>query len=232
MAADRPHRLDYDRLSRIGISEAIYCETKTDEQIVAIAQEIGNRAGRALFTRLSAEKSKAIEAALGGNFDYEPLSKTGILGQQVNPADLAEAGKVWIVLGGTSDLGVAIEAERTLAFHGIASSRLTDVGVAGLHRLLEHADRLSEASVVIVVAGLEAALPSVVAGLLRAAIIAIPTSVGYGVSAGGKAALYSCLASCAPGIAVVNIDNGFGGAAVAIRILNAQRRPFGPKKDS
>ena len=148
--------------------------------------------------------------------DYDEPSRTAILGQLLVPR---HPPRIAIVCGGTSDVAVAGEAARTLAFAGEASSRFVDVGVAGLWRLMEHLDDIRAHRIVIVVAGMEGALFSVLAGLVSSAVIAVPTSVGYGVAAGGQAALSAALASCASGIAVVNIDNGFGAAHVALRML-------------
>jgi hypothetical protein len=151
-----------------------------------------------------------------GALDYDAGTRTAILGGLPAARD---AGRVAIVCGGTSDLPVAREAERTLAFAGEAATLLADVGVAGLWRLMERLDDIRRHRVVIAVAGMEGALFSVLAGLVPCAVIAVPTSVGYGVAEGGRAALHAALASCASGLAVVNIDNGFGAAHAALRIL-------------
>jgi NCAIR mutase (PurE)-related protein len=151
--------------------------------------------------------------------DYDAVSRTAILGPLPVPRHPA---RVAIVSGGTSDVPVALEAARTLAFQGEASTRFADVGVAGLWRLMEHLDDIRAHRIVIAVAGMEGAIFSVLTGLVASAVIAVPTSIGYGVAAGGHAALHAALASCASGLAVVNIDNGFGAAHVALRMLGVE----------
>jgi NCAIR mutase (PurE)-related protein len=208
--------LDGGRETRIGLPEAVYCAGKTAAQIGAIIEAA---TGPMLLTRLDAAK----HAALGWGPDrlhYDPLSGTAILGAA---RPIVGAARVAVVTAGTSDVGVALEAMRTLAFSGFAASSINDVGVAGLWRLLRRVDELSRFAVVIVAAGMDAALPSVVAGLVPGAVIAVPTSVGYGVASGGRAALDAVLSSCAPGVTVVNIDNGYGAACAAIRILRSSQ---------
>ena len=206
-------RLDWERVTRTGVPEAIYCEGKTAAQINAILAEAREKGRSLLLTRLDAEKAAALEGAL----DYDEGSATAILGDMPAPTDLGVA----IVAAGTSDTKAAYEALRTLAFSGLSAQTQIDVGVAGLWRLTECAAQLQDKRIVIACAGFEAALFSVLAGLIKAPIIAVPTSVGFGVAAGGQAALSSALASCAPGVLTVNIDNGFGAACAAIKILNA-----------
>ena len=150
--------------------------------------------------------------------DHDALSATAFFGA---PAPLAGPPRVAVVTAGTSDLPAAVEAVRTLRFHGEDALRVADVGVAGLWRLLARVEELRAMRAVIVAAGMDAALPSVVAGLVPGLVIGVPTSVGYGVAAGGHAALHALLASCAPGLAVVNIDNGYGAACAALRALGA-----------
>ncbi len=206
---------DLAREARIGLPEAIFCAGKTAEQIAAILE----RAPRPLLlTRLDPARLDALPQALRDGLDYDPLSATAIAGSLAGRDPLPPA-RVAIVTAGTSDLAVAAEAARTLLFGDEAATVIGDVGVAGLWRLLDRLDTLRRFPVVIVAAGMDAALPSVVAGLLPAAIIAVPTSVGYGVATGGRAALDAILASCAPGITVVNIDNGYGAACAALRLL-------------
>ncbi|MEM7269348.1 MAG: nickel pincer cofactor biosynthesis protein LarB [Pseudomonadota bacterium] len=204
-------RIDWDRASRTGIPEAIYCAGKSAPQIDAILAEAADRA--MLLTRLSAAKV----GELASKLDYDPQSETGVFGVAPKPVDMGAA----IVAAGTSDARVAREAARTLEFAGVSGPLTIDVGVAGLWRLTEAAARLQDRRVIIACAGFEGALFSVLAGLVKAPIIAVPTSVGEGVAAGGQAALSSALASCAPGVATVNIDNGFGAACMALKILNA-----------
>ena len=206
-------RLDWERATRTGVPEAIYCEGKTAIQINSILAEAREKSRSLLLTRLDAEKAAALEGAL----DYDEGSATAILGEMPARTDLGVA----IVAAGTSDTQAAYEAQRTLAFSGLSADLHIDVGVAGLWRLTECAAQLQEKRIVIACAGFEAALFSVLAGLIKAPIIAVPTSVGFGVASGGHAALSSALASCAPGVLTVNIDNGFGAASAAIKILNA-----------
>ena len=210
--------LDHDRQRRIGFDEAIFAESKSIAQIEAIAaQAIEARTPR-LFTRLDAMKYEALANPIRKALDYDPLSRTAFVGERTKARGPAQ---VAIVTGGSSDLHASREAMRTLEYHGQASLHVPDVGVAGLWRLLDRIEEIRPMRVVIVVAGMEGALPSVVAGLVPGLVIALPTSVGYGVAEGGRAALHSALASCAPGLATVNIDNGYGAACAALRALGA-----------
>ncbi|HMR30842.1 MAG TPA: nickel pincer cofactor biosynthesis protein LarB [Geminicoccaceae bacterium] len=204
--------LDLGRERRIGLPEAIFCERKSAAQLAAIVEAAP---ARLLLTRLSPEQHAALPAVL----DYDPVSRTAFLGDCPEPAGPA---RVAIVTAGSSDLPVAAEAQRSLRFHGLAAERFVDVGVAGLWRLLERRDRLAEFPVVIAVAGMEGALFSVLGGLIGGVLIAVPCATGYGVAAGGHAALTSALASCAPGVVAVNIDNGYGAACAAVRMLRAR----------
>lgn len=202
---------DWDRQNRMGISETVLAEGKSDAQLAAIAELVTKRQTSCLFTRLSVEAAAAL-----GDIDYHAVSRTGIVGAWSPPQAPARA---CIVTAGTSDAPVAWEASRTLAFHGHASTMVFDVGVAGLHRLVSRLNEIAGHDVVIAVAGMDAALASVLAGQVSAPVIGVPTSTGYGVAFGGQAALHSMLASCAAGLTVVNIDNGFGAACAALRIL-------------
>ena len=212
-------RVDLDRAARTGDAEAVYGAGKTPEQIVSILTALhGHHPDRAaLATRLSDEAMHAVEAA-GAVVDR--VARAATLG----PLPTAR-GTVAVVSAGTSDAPVAAEAVLTARVHGADVDAITDVGVAGLPRLLGVRDRLERADCLVVVAGMEGALPSVVGGLTGAPIVAVPTSVGYGASFGGLAALLAMLNSCAAGITVVNIDNGFGAACAATRILRLVRRP-------
>jgi NCAIR mutase (PurE)-related protein len=212
-------KVDHHRGVRQGVAEVIYAPGKTPEQVVAIAQAIAARGETLLATRVSDEQAQALCAALPA-CRYNPRART--VSSKVTATQLA--GRVGVVTAGTSDLPVAEEAEETLLCHGITFERITDVGVAGLHRLLASLERLTEADVLIVVAGMEGALPSVVGGLVSTPVIAVPTSVGYGAAFSGFTALSSMLTSCASGITVVNIDNGFGAALAALRILRGKNR--------
>ena len=208
--------LDLERRARIGIEEAVLCESKTAEQLADILARAEEAERSLLLTRLGAAQRDALPAAMAERIDYEALSRTGVFGTVAAPAGEA---RVAIVSAGTSDQPVCREAARTLAYHGHASAEIGDVGVAGLWRLMDRIDEIRAHPVVIVVAGMDAALPSVVGGLVPGLVIAVPTSTGYGVASGGSAAMAAMLASCAPGVAVVNIDNGYGAACAALRAL-------------
>jgi pyridinium-3,5-biscarboxylic acid mononucleotide synthase len=215
-------RLDWQRAERTGLAEAVLCEPKSAAQvdaIVAHAQEIDERL---LLTRLGPRKHAQLAASARHALDYDPVSRTAILGGV--PAPRA-TGRIAVVSGGTSDAPVAREAARTLAFEGEAATLVHDVGVAGLWRLMERIDEIRRHRIVIAVAGMEGALFSVIAGLVRGPVLAVPTAVGYGVGRGGKTALAAALASCASGLVVVNIDNGFGAAHAALRMLDAAPAP-------
>lgn len=211
-------KVDFDRGARIGLDEALFCESKTVDQISAIVDAVKAKTGRLLLTRLDQSKYDTLFARRGLELEYDPLSRTAILGE---PHPARDAPSAAIVMAGTSDLPAGREAARTLAFAGQSYREFTDIGVAGLWRLLERIDEIRSFPVVIVAAGMDAALVSVVGGLVGSAVIALPTSVGYGVARGGATALRAALASCAPGIAVVNIDNGYGAACAALRIAHA-----------
>ena len=208
-------QLDWGRTARTGIPEAVYCAGKTPDQIARILDQTAQREARMLFTRLTLEARA--EADPENRLNYDPASQTGVYGAFADQTDVGIA----VVSAGTSDARVALEAVRTLEFSGFTAPSYQDVGVAGLWRLTKTIPHLEDRKVIIACAGFEAALFSVLAGLVAAPVIAVPTSVGEGVAAGGQAALSSALASCAPGVVVVNIDNGFGAACAAIKMLNA-----------
>ncbi|RME80471.1 MAG: nickel pincer cofactor biosynthesis protein LarB [Caldilineae bacterium] len=209
--------LDHERLARNGLPEVVYAESKTPAQVAAIMAEMYERSHTALATRADADHFAAVQARLP-HARYHQQARLITVGK---PLRLPEPDGPYaaVVCAGTSDLPVAEEAALTLEWAGHRVRRVTDVGVAGIHRLFAVEDVLREAAVCIVVAGMEGALPGVVAGRVGCPIVAVPTSVGYGANFGGLSALLAMLTSCAPGIAVVNIDNGFGAAAVAHRIL-------------
>ena len=209
-------RVDHHRALRHGFPEVVFGQGKTPEQIVAIAQRISARGDGFLATRVAAAAHEPLRAALPA-IDINAAGRTAWLPASAL-AERRTRGSVLIVTAGTSDLPVAEEAAVTAAAFGNPVERLTDVGVAGIHRVLAARDTLAGAAVVIVVAGMEGALPSVVGGLVGVPVIAVPTSVGYGASFGGISALLGMLNSCAQGVTVVNIDNGFGAAAAASRI--------------
>ncbi len=216
---DRDHTPDDARASRIGIDEAILCDSKRSEHIDSILNDAAAKQMSLLLTRISTEKVEALPARHRERLDHDPVSNTAWFGQPTR--DLPETADVAIVTAGTSDVPVAREAVRTLEFNGVRSHEVYDVGVAGVWRLMDRVDELKQFSVVIAVAGMDAALPSVLGGLVPGLIIAVPTSVGYGVATGGNAALNAILASCAPGICVMNIDNGYGAACAALRAINS-----------
>jgi len=212
--------LDIDRGKRLGREEAIFCRHKSTAQLDVILSRI-DEAGRAcLLTHLSGAQLAGVDARFRASLDYDETSRTAFFRQSPGPQTLPEIG---IVTAGSSDVPVAKEAQRTLEYFGVAALPAFDVGVAGLWRLLERIDELRELPVVIAVAGMDAALPSVLGGLYPGLIVAVPTSVGYGVAAGGTTALHAILASCASGIVTVNIDNGYGAACAALRVLRPQR---------
>lgn len=205
-------RIDHHRRLRRGHPEVVYGESKTTEQIIAIVKAMRDFGTNVLITRVCTEKAEAVQSSVAG-LAYHPTAR--ILTLEQSPCPPGSEGTVQVLCAGSSDLPVAEEAAVTAEFLGNKVKRFFDVGVAGLHRLLHLWDELQDASVYVVVAGMEGALPSVVAGLVERPVIAVPTSVGYGASFGGVAALLGMLNSCSPGIAVVNIDNGFGAGYLA-----------------
>jgi NCAIR mutase (PurE)-related protein len=217
--------IDHSRELRTGWPEVIFGAGKTPEQVAAIAERIAARGHNVLVTRTTAEAFGLVAARLPQARHHEAARCITVEVARVTPL----AGRVAVVCAGTSDLPVAEEAAVTATFQGAAVTRIYDVGVAGIHRLLGRAGELREADVVLVVAGMEGALPSVVAGLIAAPVVAVPTSVGYGASFQGLAALLAMLNSCAAGLAVVNIDNGFGAAHLACTILRSAARVFSEK---
>jgi NCAIR mutase (PurE)-related protein len=210
--------VDHHRSLRQGFPEVIFGQGKTPEQIVAIAEHIAERDGGFLVTRIDDAASDTLAKRFHG-LERNALARTAYLaGAEAPPAG---RGTVLIVTAGTSDLPVAEEAAVTASAMGNTVARLTDVGVAGIHRILAQKDALMSAAIVIVIAGMDGALASVVGGLVRVPVIAVPTSVGYGAAFDGLAPLLTMLNSCAAGVTVVNIDNGFGAAAAASRINHA-----------
>ena len=205
-------RLDHHRALRTGVAEAIYCPGKTPGQVGELAAHLVAAGGRALCTRATPGQAEAVLAAVPGA-RYEERARLVLCGAP-RPT-VAGRGTVLVVAAGTADLPVAEEAALCAEFWGNPVQRLYDVGVAGLHRLLDRLPQLRAAPVLIVVAGMDGALPSVVAGLVRRPVVAVPTSVGYGAAFGGLAPLLAMLNGCAAGVGVVNIDNGFGAAALA-----------------
>jgi NCAIR mutase (PurE)-related protein len=213
---------DYLRHQRIGLPESVYCEGKHVDSIGRLIAELAeNAAHPVLFTRLVRAQLDLLDRSLVGMLDYHELSATAYLNGVFPETD---RGSVAIVAAGTSDLRVALEAGRTLGYLGIPNEVYADVGVAGLWRLQERIANINAHDVVIVVAGMDAALASVVGGMTPRPVIAVPTSVGYGVAQGGATALNSMLASCASGLLVTNIDNGYGAACAAFRIISNRYR--------
>lgn len=206
--------LDDDRAARRGHPEAIYCEGKAPSQVAAIAALVGERGTPALFTRAGTEHAAAVLRELPDGVHYADARLIAWPAEPPSPS----GGMVLVLSAGTSDLGVAREAALTARHLGRPCELVMDVGVAGLHRVLGKLELIRSARAIVVVAGMDGALPSVVAGLVSAPVIACPTSVGYGASFGGVAALLAMLSSCVPGVAVVNIDNGYGAGHFAAQI--------------
>jgi pyridinium-3,5-biscarboxylic acid mononucleotide synthase len=204
-------KIDHHRGIRIGFPEVILGTGKTTEQIVTIASHLSASTTKLLITHVDQETYVAVKAAIK-DASYNPLAKTIVVNRQQN---ISLRPGITVITGGTSDIPVAEEAAVTAEIMGNKVEKVFDVGVAGLHRLLDKLPKLRQAKVLVVVAGMEGALPSVVGGLVSAPIIAVPTSIGYGANFNGLAALLTMLNSCAPGIAVVNIDNGFGAGYMA-----------------
>jgi len=225
-------RLDIHRRERTGIPEAVLAEGKTGEQVVRLVEALASQVGVALVTRADAAAAESVKAALGNSFDVSVNENARCIIVRRKDARIDPTGGVIAVLAaGTSDLPVAEEARVTAELMGCKVLRFYDVGVAGIHRLVAPLEeiRTQDASAVVAVAGMEGALPTVVRGLVPVPVIGVPTSVGYGYGGRGEAALMTMLQSCAPGLTVVNIDNGFGAGATAALIANRlaekQRRP-------
>ena len=208
-------RVDHHRELRQGIPEVVLGERKTAEQIVTIAKDIVAHGTNLMVTRVDAEKARLVMLEVPDT-RYDATAR--ILSREMRPPTPRE-GRVAVVTAGTSDIPVAEEAAETLRLIGIATTKIYDCGVAGLHRLLDRRDDLAAADVVIAIAGMEGALPSVIGGLVGNPVIAVPTSVGYGAHLGGITPMLTMLTTCAAGVVVVNIDNGFGAAVAAHRIL-------------
>jgi len=207
-------RVDHHRTLRCGFPEVVFCQGKTPEQVSAIAREILSRADVFLATRATAEQYQAVARRVE---DARWLETPRLIVVDRREAAIAE-GHIVVACGGTADIPVAEEAAACAELMGCRVTRLFDVGVAGVHRVLAHSETLRSARVVIAVAGMEGALPSLIGGLVGVPVVAVPTSVGYGANFGGVSALLTMLNSCAGGIGVVNIDNGFGAAVLASRI--------------
>jgi pyridinium-3,5-biscarboxylic acid mononucleotide synthase len=215
---DNDIKLDLQRAARIGFDEAIFCSGKTVAHIARILDQAQEKSLPLLLTRLHQTQFTELPEHHRSRIEYEPVSRTGFFG---SPHLSNGETRVAVVAAGTSDVSVSREAARTLRYYGAPSLEITDVGVAGLWRLLDRVEEIRQVPVIIAVAGMDAALPTVLGGLVPGVIIGVPTSVGYGVAAGGQAALHSMLSSCAPGMTVMNIDNGYGAACAALRVLRA-----------
>ncbi len=209
--------LDFDRENRTGVAEAVFCENKSLAQLQEICDQIEVADKSMLFTRMEAKVFRQLSESTAADFlEYDPISRTAFR----KPCGNRSSNLAAVVTGGSSDVPIAREASRTLEFYGHECLLIDDVGVAGLWRITERLEELGKMKIVICIAGMDAALPTVLGGLISASIIAVPTSVGYGMAKNGETALQSMLVSCAPGLVVVNIDNGYGAACAAIRMLN------------
>lgn len=215
--------LDFQREARIGVGEAVLCDHKTPDQIADILRRFEQASTPCLLTRLSPQRFAELPTEQRAALDYERVSRTAFF-PRAHPR--RQGSHAVVVSAGSSDAPVALEAVRTLEFHGVDCGLFQDVGVTGLWRLLNRIEEIREFPVVIAVAGMEGALFSALGGLVRSPVIAVPTSVGYGVAQGGRLSLDSALGSCAPGILTVNIDNGYGAACAALRFLNLLDRPL------
>jgi len=215
MNAEEEITLDLRRAARIGFDEAILCPGKTDEHLQIILDRAEASAATLLLTRMAQAQVEALHEKHRTRIDYEPVSRTAFFGPL---RELTREARVCVVAAGTSDAFVTREIERTLRYYGEAVTSFVDVGLAGAWRVLERIEEIRRFPVVIIVAGMDAALPTVVGGLVGSVVVAVPTSNGYGVAAGGMSALHAVLASCSPGLAVLNIDNGYGAACAAVRV--------------
>jgi pyridinium-3,5-biscarboxylic acid mononucleotide synthase len=214
-------RVDHHRALRLGLPEVVLGEGKQPDQIAGIAQQLIRAGQNVLVTRVQGDAARAVRDAVP-QLQHSPLAR--VLTYEHAPIEPEPQKPVAVVTAGTSDIPVAEEALECLRMFGIPAQRVFDVGVAGIHRVIGDVPMLAEAPAIIVVAGMEGALPSVVGGLVGAPIIAVPTSVGYGVSLGGLTALFGMLTGCASGVTVVNIDNGFGAAMAVARMTSTRRR--------
>ena len=221
---DNVAKIDLNRASRNGFPEVIFGAGKTADHIATIMSEMHKKIQKQsaiIATKVDAEQYARMQSLLGKDaVTYLPVPKVAYIAADKGATDFRVKGKIAVLCAGTSDFAIAEEAAILLELSGVETvTRLYDVGVAGLHRLLSNLDKISDADVCIVCAGMDGALPSVVSGLIKAPVVAFPTSVGYGAAFGGVSALLTMLNSCSPGISVVNIDNGFGAAVMAFKIL-------------
>ena len=210
--------LDFQRTERLGFGEAVFCTNKSPHQINEILAAVQDDGSPILLTRLSETKFDALDAGHRDTMDYDPVSETGFFLFAQTPG---RSGRVAVVTAGTSAASIAREASRTLAFNGEEATLFFDVGVAGLWRLNSRLDEIKAHPIVIAVAGMDAALVSVLGGLIPNILIGVPTSTGYGAARDGETALGASLSSCAPGVTICNIDNGYGAACAALRVLQS-----------
>tara|TARA_B100000212_G_scaffold316612_1_gene271646 strand:+ start:503 stop:1153 length:651 start_codon:yes stop_codon:yes gene_type:complete len=211
-------RFDFDRQNRLGLIEAIWGEHKSIEQLKKIVQEVLKKSEFVFITRINQSKAKCLQD-IYSNAKFISDANCLVIGE--NPNKVQSEKTVAIVSGGSSDLKVSLEVKVSLEIYGITCEPFIDVGVAGIHRLFSQLDKINKHDLIIVCAGMEGALATVLGGLLAQPIIGVPVSVGYGVSKNGMVALNCMLASCSPGIMVMNIDNGYGAAMAALRIINS-----------
>tara|TARA_Y100001933_G_C18765683_1_gene465997 strand:- start:10 stop:660 length:651 start_codon:yes stop_codon:yes gene_type:complete len=210
-------RFDFERTKRIGFVEAIWGEHKSISQLINVTKKVLKKKEVVFITRITEEKANSLLGIYKNGAFYKDANCL-VIGENLNK--LKTNKKVAIVSGGSSDLAVSLEAKIALELHGVECNTFIDVGVAGVHRLFNELDRINDHNVLIVCAGMEGALATLIGGLLPQPIFAVPVSVGYGVSKDGFAALNSMLSSCAPGVSVMNIDNGYGAAMAALRVIN------------
>ena len=211
-------RFDFDRQNRLGLIEAIWGEHKSVDQLKKVAREVLNKGEFVFITRINESKARCLQD-IYANAIFIKDAHCLVIGENTNKIETEKT--VAIVSGGSSDLKVTLEVKTALEIYGITCETFIDVGVAGVHRLLSQLDKINKHNLIIVCAGMEGALATVIGGLLPQPIIGVPVSVGYGVSKDGMVALNSMLASCSPGIMVMNIDNGYGAAMAAIRIIKS-----------
>jgi NCAIR mutase (PurE)-related protein len=216
--------VDHHRAVRCGCPEVIFCQGKTVGQVVEIAKRLAGGGGRVLCTRVSAEQGEALVREFGERATWNEVGRVVVIGDLESQISNLKSQNVGVVCAGTADLPVAEEAGMTLMAMGVPFERVNDVGVSGVHRLLAHVEMLQRCCAIVVIAGMEGALPSVVGGLVACPVFAVPTSVGYGASFGGVAALLGMLNSCASNVSVVNIDNGFGAAYSAATVWKMVQR--------
>jgi len=217
-------KIDHHRVKRKGFAEVIFCPGKTNDQIAAIFKKLAKKKNTVIATRATPENFKAVAKAFRKAVYHKEARIISLINLKQFPNSKSKKTKrmICVITAGTADIPVAEEAAVTTELLGNTTDRIYDVGVAGIHRLFNKLDRISQASVIIVIAGMEGALASVVAGLVQVPVIAVPTSIGYGASFKGLSALLTMMNSCAPGVAVVNIDNGFGAGVMAHTILGGK----------